>query len=69
MTIWFLDCGNGCVTKVNLSKEREEELKQMLGRKCDAYDFIFMYSDEFGINPDSSSWMVTDNDCVYDVEF
>lgn len=65
MVIWILDCSNGCVTKVNLSKEREKEFEQT----DDAYDFICKYADEFGINSNWSSYMVSDNDNVYDVNF
>ena len=61
MVIWILDCSNGLVTKVNLSKERKEELETM-----DSYDFVSKYADEFGINFNDSDWMVTDVDADVD---
>ena len=55
--IWILDCSNGLVTKVNLSKERAEELESM-----DSYDFVEKYADDFGINFNDSEYMITDAD-------
>ena len=65
MVIWFEDCTNGLVTKVNLSEARKNELEQM----DDVDEFICKYADKFGINPNSSSWMVTDSEDVYEVDF
>lgn len=67
--IWFLDCCNACVTKVKLSKERDEELNTFLESGGDMYDWISKYEDDFGINLNSSSWMITEDDNVYDVDF
>ena len=63
--IWILDCSNGLVTKVNLSKERTEELENM-----DSYDFLEKYADDFGINFNDSEWMITEAmDEVYEMDF
>jgi hypothetical protein len=62
MVIWFLDCSNGFVTKVNLSQERAKELETM-----DSYDFCQKYAKEFGVNFDDSSYMVSDIDNEVDV--
>ena len=70
MVIWLLDCSNGCVTKVNLSKEREEEMNRYLDEeKGDMSDFISMHDEDFGIYANSTSFMVTDNENVYEVNF
>ena len=55
MVIWLLDCSNGFVTKVNLSKERAEELEEM-----GTPEFIEKYADKFGVRFNDCSWMVTD---------
>ena len=63
--IWILDCSNGLVTKVNLSKERAEELESM-----DSYDFVEKYADDFGINFNDSEYMITDAENeLYEVDF
>lgn len=62
MVIWFLDCSNGFVTKVNLSQKRAKELEDM-----DSYDFVSKYADKFGINFNDSEWMVSDVDSEVDV--
>ena len=65
MVIWFLDCGNGCVTRVKLSAERQREMENTE----DMLDFLSKYEEEFGINVNSSSWMVSENEDVYEVDF
>ena len=68
--IWFLDCGNACVTKVTLSEERAEELNKFLNEDGgDMGDWLSEHEDEFGINLNSSSWMMTENDTIYEVDF
>ena len=70
MVIWLLDCSNGCTTKVNLSKEREEELNRYLDEEDgDMCGYISEHADDFGVNAESTAFMVTDNDNVYDVDF
>lgn len=70
MVIWLLDCSNGCTTKVNLSKEREEELNRYLDEEDgDMEDYIYLHEDDFGVNAKSSSFMITDNDELYEVDF
>lgn len=70
MVIWILDCSDGCVTKVNLSKEKEEEMNRYLDEeKGDTWDYISLHEEEFGINANCSSYMITDNDKVYDIEY
>ena len=69
MYIWFLDCGNATVTKVHLSQEKEDELNEMLDNETgDVEDFISKYEDDFGISLNSSSWMISESDKVYEVE-
>ena len=65
MVIWFLDCGSGCVTRVKLSAEREREMEDTE----DMLDFIQKYEEEFGVDSNSASWMVSENEEVYDVDF
>lgn len=65
MVIWFLDCGNGCVTRVKLSAEREREMEDTE----DLLDFIQKYEEEWGVDSNSASWMVSENEEVYDVDF
>ena len=70
MVIWILDCSNGCVTKVKLSAEREQELNEMLDTNVlDMSDFISIHEEEFGVCAQSSVWMSTESDKVYEVEF
>lgn len=69
MTIWILDCSNGCTTKVNLSKEREEEMNRFFENGGDSWDYISQHEEEFGINANSSSYMITENDNIYEVNF
>ena len=68
--IWFLDCGSGCVTKVKLSEKMNEELDKFLNEECgDMSDWLSHYEDEFGVNLNSSSWMLTEDDTIYEVDF
>lgn len=70
MIIWFLDCGNSCVTKVNLSAEREQELDNYLNEEGgDMYDWLSLHEDEFGVNLNTSSWMIAESDKVFEVDF
>jgi hypothetical protein len=70
MVIWLLDCSNGCATKVTLSKEREEEMNRYLDEeKGDMWDYITMHADDFGINANSTSFMASENDNLYEVDF
>lgn len=70
MVIWLLDCSNGCVTKVKLSKEKEEEMNRYLDEeKGDMWDYLSMHEDDFGFKANSTSFMTTDNENVYEVEF
>ena len=68
--IWFLDCGSGCVTKVKLSEKNNEELNKFLNEECgDMSDWLYDHEQEFGVNMNSSSWMITESDTVYEVDF
>jgi hypothetical protein len=70
MVIWILDCSNGCTTKVKLSAEREEEMNRFFDEENgDAWDYIQSHADDFGINANSSSFMISDNDNVYEIDF
>lgn len=70
MVIWFLDCSNSCVTKVNLSKKMEEELDKYLNDECgDMEDWLSRYEDDFGVNLSHCSWMAAEDDRVYEVDF
>lgn len=67
--IWILDCSNACVTKVKLSEEREQELETFLDNDGDMESYLHDHEDEFGVSLSNSSWMVTKNDEVYEVDF
>lgn len=70
MVIWLLDCSNGCVTKVNLSKEREEELNRYLDEdNGDMESYISMHEDDFGVSPQCTAFMTTDNENIYEIDF
>ena len=66
MVIWILDCCSGCITKVTLSEEKEEELNRFLDEENgDMESFLSKYSDQLGISVSNSSWMITNQDYVY----
>ena len=68
--IWFLDCGSASVTKVKLSDERNEELDNWLNElNGDVSDWLSKYEDKWGINLNTCSWMISESDEVYEVDF
>lgn len=72
MIIWLLDCSNGCVTRVHLSKEKEEELNRYLDDEENGGDmesYISEHEDDFGVSPQCTAFMITDNENIYDIDF
>lgn len=67
--IWFLDCGSASVTKVKLSEAMDKELDDWLNNlDGDVSDWLSHYEEELGVNINSSSWMITNDDTIHEVD-
>lgn len=69
MIIWILDCSNGCVTRVNLSSEMQDELDRFLEDGGDTEAYIRDHEATFGVCTESSVWMTTNDEHVYEVDY
>ena len=67
MIIWILDCSNSYVSKIELSETRKNELENIFDG--DVEGFLRVYEKPLGINVDSSSWMVADEELFDVMEF
>lgn len=61
--IWILDCCSGCVTKVTLSAEKEEELNRFLDEENGDMESFLSNN---GNDVSNSSWMVSSDDTIYE---